>query len=371
MYNTAGLDDLVVTMNGAALGGAATLNFTAPPKLQLSLNFTQANLDALLAAYPTQAATVPTAPITATIPAPASAIPTNIPIIPATPLPLGFLSWGNADIQLAANNIVWNGATYTALQANAQLASQKLTIDPLAGEMPGGDISASASLDASGTPATETLSIKAPALALGPLLKSRNLAETAEGNVQIQLTATSTGGTLHDIAANLNDQLGLASVNGLIDASLLDRAFGPAEKAAGLPAPATTPITIRCFGLRIDATQGVATFKTLGLDSSQLFLRGSGSLNLGQETYNVTLLPTNNTPVLLGGSFAQPTLTAAPLPAPPAGTPQRPDICPATLALARLGQAGPAAPPPVSPALNPVAAGANTPKSLLNSLLSP
>ena len=374
LSNAAGLDDLTVTMDDAAFGGAATLNFTPQPKLQMAINFTQANVDALLAAYPAQAATVPTAPVTVpvTASAPATPPPVNTAIIPNTPLPLGFLAWGNADIQLSADNVIWNGATYTALQANAQLANGKLTINPLTGEIPGGDIAASASLDDSISPPAETLSIKAPALALGPLLKALNLSGTAEGNVQLQLTATSNGDTLHHIAANLNGQLGLASVNDMLDASLLDRALGPVEKAAGLPPPATTPATIRCFGLRLDAAQGVATLRTLGIDSSPLLLRGSGSLSFAQETYNVTLQPANGTQILLAGSFSQPTLTPSP-PSPQSSTPQQhPDICHAALTLARLGQPGPAAPPPATATTtSPVPASPNAPKNLLNALLSP
>ena len=375
LYSAAGLDSLTVTMDNAAFGGAATLNFMPEPKLQLALTFTQANLDALLAAWPQNAAPVP-GPATTDAALPQA---TTTTVIPDTPLPLGVLSWGNADIQLAANNVVWNGAVYTALQANAALADKKLTIDPLTGEIPGGDISASASLDASSTPAAETLSLKAPALALGPMLKALNLTGTAEGNVQLQLTAASTGNTLHAIAANLSGQLGLASVNDQIDSSLLNRVFGPAETAAGLP-PATGPSTaIRCIGLRIDAAQGVATLKTFGIDSSQLFLQGTGSLNLGQETYNVTLQPANGAQLLLGGSFTQPTLTAIPqpiatlpAPTPQSATPQQPDICPSTLALARIGQPGPTAPPPIAPApVTPAAGNANAPKNLLNSLLTP
>jgi AsmA protein len=204
------------------------------------------------------------------------------------------------------------------------------------------------------------------------LLKALNLSGTAEGNVQLQLTATSNGDTLHHIAANLNGQLGLASVNDMLDASLLDRALGPVEKAAGLPPPATTPATIRCFGLRLDAAQGVATLRTLGIDSSPLLLRGSGSLSFAQETYNVTLQPANGTQILLAGSFSQPTLTPSP-PSPQSSTPQQhPDICHAALTLARLGQPGPAAPPPATATTtSPVPASPNAPKNLLNALLSP
>jgi AsmA protein len=375
LYNVIGLDDINVTMDDAAFGGAATLNLAPQPKLQLSLNFTQANLDALLAAYPqtTAASVTPlAAPATTPVPQPAN----NASIIPDTPLPLGFLSWGNGDIQLAGDNILWNGANYTALQANIQLANKVLTINPFTGEIPGGNISASATLDASQTPTTESLAVKAPALALGPLLQALKLQGTAEGNLQLQLSTTSTGDTLHQIASNLTGQLGVASVNAKLDSGLLNRAFGPAMKAAGLPPVTVSQAAVRCFGVLLNANQGVATLKSSGIDASQLFLQGSGSLNLGQESYAITLQPADGAQILLGGSFAQPAWTAAPqnisVPPPPhSNAPTRPDICPIILASARLGQAGASAAPPLSSSVTPRPTPTSTsaPKNLLNSLL--
>lgn len=380
LYNVAGLDDLTVTMDNAAFGGAATLNLTSPPKLQLSLNFTQANLDALLAAYPAQASTVPTAPPPApppvATPAATPAAPSNMPIIPDTALPFGFLSWGDGDIQLSADNVIWNGAAYTGLQANINLAGKVLTISPFTGEIPGGNVTISANLDGSQTPVTEGLTIKAPALALGPLLKALKLPGTAEGNLQLQFSATSNGSTLHQIASNLTGQLGAASVNAELDASLLNRAFGPVLQAAGLPPVSTTPTSVRCFGVLVSATQGEATLKSFGIDTHPLFLQGTGSVDLSQESLNISLQPANGVPIQLGGSFAQPSLTPPPSPAaappPQVSMAARPDICPTILAAARLGQTGPAAQPlSTSIAVAPTAVPAATapPKNLLNSLL--
>jgi hypothetical protein len=119
----------------------------------------------------------------------------------------------------------------------------------------------------------------------------------------------------------------------------------------------------------------VATLKTFGLDSSQLFLQGAGSLNLGEEDYNMTFQPASGAPLQLGGSFAQPKLTATPpppaaTPAPVPTTPQaRPDICPATLASARFGQTGPIALSQAGSSTPTAPANNNAPKNLLNSLL--
>lgn len=372
LYQAAGLDGLTVTMDNAAFGGGASLYFGGAQKLQLALSIAQANLDALLAAFPTQTATEVAAPAPVTPVAPtASTLP--VFALPNTPLPAAVLTSGNADIQLSANSIVWRGATYTALQAHALVANNVLTINPFTGELPGGDFTASATLDTSKTPAAETLAIKAPALALAPLFQAFGLGNTAEGNFQLQLNASSTGNDVQDIAAHINGQLGLASVNDVVDTALIDRAFGPVEMAAGLKLPAASGMTpIRCFALAVAARNGVAAVNTAALDSSRLVLQGSGSVDLSQGAYKLSLLPVGGNQLLLGGSFAQPLLAAVgpPPPAPPAQT-QAPDDCPAALAAARFGQPGPPAPPQAT--LTPVQTSTppNAPKNLLNSLLTP
>jgi AsmA protein len=259
------------------------------------------------------------------------------------------------------------------LQGHALVANNVLTINPFTGELPGGDFTASATLDTSKTPAAETLAIKAPALALAPLFQAFGLGNTAEGNFQLQLNASSTGNDVQDIAAHINAQLGLASVNDVVDTGLIDRAFGPVEMAAGLKLPAASGMTqIRCFALAVAARNGVAAVNTAALDSSRLVLQGSGSVDLAQGAYKLSLLPVGGNQLLLGGSFAQPLLAAvgpAP-PTPPAQT-QAPDDCPAALAAARFGQPGPPAPPQAT--LTPVQTSTppNAPKNLLNSLLTP
>ncbi len=374
LYNILGLDGLTVTMDNAAFGGAATLNITPRPNLQLSLNFTQANADALLAAYPAEAETV-SMPPPAVIPATQTQIDNAAPpLIPETPLPLDFLSWGNGNIQLSANNLTWNKASYTALQANIQLSDKILTLSPVTGEVPGGNISASATLNGAQTPPTESLSIKAPALALGPLVRAFNVQGQAEGNAQIQLSATSQGSNLRQMATHLSGQLGVASVNARLDASLLNRAFGTALQTAGIPPLTTSPVTVRCFGVLMDASQGVVTLKSFGIDSGQLLMQGTGRLNLGQEIYALSIQPADGAAVQLGGHFAHPVWTRVPasLPQPQqTSATQRPDICPAILTAARFGQAGPAPPPQATTAPSPMApTNASAPKNLLNSLLT-
>jgi AsmA protein len=248
-------------------------------------------------------------------------------------------------------------------------------------------VSASATLDASAEPAKQTLTLSAPALALSPFLKALGLPDSAEGTIQAQLSATSSGDSVQAIAANLNGQLGLAMVNGIVDGTVLEHLFGTTLQTAGLPAnqiDAPGPVAVRCAALRLDATHGIATVRAMTLDSSRLLLQSGGGADSGKGTLNIILRPQTPgtspepaTPVEIGGSFAAPTVSvASPAAATAAGLQGAVsgDVCPAALRLGRLGHSGPTAAPMTrnpSTMPNTPAAAASGPKSLLNLLSSP
>ncbi len=401
-----GFDSLTATMDNASFGGDASLSWQPTQKLELDLSIAQANLDALLAALPApqaQPAAQP-APAAPAQPQPAQAVP-NIA------LPVDLLRHASADIVLNANTLTYNKATYTAVQGHAVLSNGALTLTPLTGQLPGGAVSASGSIDANVDPAAETLKLNAPALALGPFLHAFNLPDLAQGTVQAQLNATATGDTLPAMAASVTGQLGLASVNGVVDGAVIGKLFGGALHSVGLPANlagASGPVSVRCAALRLDANNGSGTVKALTIDSSRLLMQGGGTLNFASETLGLVLKPrlnvggTNVTvPVQMGGTFLAPSYSVAPQAAvnaaaqAAAGLASSPlqqalggntllgeavgalsgghgDACPAALNLARMGQPGPA---PSEPANSQSPPASNSqkqsgPRNLLNSLLN-
>ena len=393
LRNAIGLDGLAVTMDNAAFGGDASLFLTKPAKLQAALSVSQVNVDALLAAMPH---TAPAAPATAT-PSPAPGPPTHAGAPPAswraTKIPVSLLHAANADLQLAADTLIWNQTTYSALQLHAVLNNGVLTLAPVTGQLPGGSVTASAVIDASHDPATESLKLNAPAMAVGPLLKAFNLPSTAQGTVQVQLYASGRGDSLQPIAASLNGQLGLAMVNGVVNGTVLNGLFGSLLHTINLPTNlvgSQGPVVVRCMATRLDATNGIGTFRALALDSSRLRMQGSGTVNFGNDTLNLTLRPqvrvsgTNiDVPVHVGGSFSAPSTSIAPGKTGPqsllgelanslglgGSSAASADVCPAALSLARMGQPGPtpqarSKAPAASPA--PVPAG---PTNLLNTIL--
>jgi AsmA protein len=411
-----GLDDLTFAMDDAAFGGDASLYFGPQPKLMVSLKGQTIDIDALLAAIPPPAQPNPTSPPPAALPNTPAAVQTGDFTQSTVPLPVKFLQTASADIQLSADTITVNRATYTALQTHAVLANGVLTINPLTAILPGGGVAATATIDATKTPPAETITINAPALALAPFLKAIDVPDDAEGTLQAAVNANGAGVTPHDFFSSVNGELGLASVNGTVDGTVLDSLFGAVVSAVGLPRQivgAQGPVAVRCFALRIDAANGTGTIRALTLDSSRLMLQGGGTIGFGDESLGIIIRPqlrlagaSIGVPVQIGGTFENPTTSIATTdalraaaksalglpvsivqqatqshgflgqvanalgigPATPAA--EQPDICPAALALGRLGVPGPpAAAPNATPPSQPgTQATPNGPQNLLNSL---
>jgi AsmA protein len=399
-----GLDSLAVSANQGQFGGAFSLTRGATPDLQAVIDAPRIDLTALLKAMPKLA---PNAPASAPGTLPPDAATTG-DVIPQTPLPFNLLRQGDGNVELTIGQLLYDGATYEAVTAHGLLHNGVLVVRPITAELPGGSISGTIDVDATANPPTVHVTEAAPAFRLAPLLTVLGLPNSASATVQLYANLAGQGNTPRGIAATINGTLGLSTVNGEIDGALLNRLFGTALNTAGLPASmvgAQGPVMVRCFAGRLDATNGLATVRALTLDSSRMYLTGTGSLDLGAERLNLILRPTVQVgggsapiPVSVSGTFANPHEGIA-----PAGDygataaalaqqlghnggtvlgrlaqnlgltpkPASPASCTGALDLARMGHPGPAPSGPTNMAAQPAAPSAGAlqgPRNLLQSL---
>ena len=118
------------------------------------------------------------------------------------------------------------------------------------------------------------------------------------------------------VAGTVDGHLGLAMVNGQMDNALLTRAFGKVLSSAHLPAELAGHTDVRCFALRLDAHQGLATVSAFALDTTRLSVTGTGTVNLADEVLALQLRPL----LRIGGNgVAVPVRVAGTLAAPQAG----------------------------------------------------
>jgi uncharacterized protein involved in outer membrane biogenesis len=128
---------------------------------------------------------------------------------------------------------------------------------------------------------------------VAPLLSAARLPGYASGKLEVRADLHGAGTSSHAIAAALNGTLSLAMEGGTVDTALLNKILGTVLAKAnllGLIAHGGST-ELRCFAARAVAQHGVATINPLLLSTAAATVLGSGSVNLGAETLDMTLQP--------------------------------------------------------------------------------
>jgi uncharacterized protein involved in outer membrane biogenesis len=293
------LRNIKLTTAAGDLSGAAALTVAQKPTFTAQLAATRIDADALLAAAgkPLQIAR-PGRPPPPAKPAPAGAPPPAKPAPPGglfsdRPLPFALLRAADADIALTVQDLHSGGTDYRALNIHAVLQNGRLTVSPFAADLPGGHMSGTLTADAGPANPPIALTLVAPGVEVAPLLAAAGLPGYASGKLEVRADLHGAGASAHAIAADLNGTLGLAMEGGTVDTALLNRLFGGVLAKAnllGLIAHGGST-ELRCFATRAVAQHGVATINPLLLSTAAMTVGGSGNLNLGAETLDMTLQP--------------------------------------------------------------------------------
>jgi uncharacterized protein involved in outer membrane biogenesis len=209
------------------------------------------------------------------------------------PIPFDLLRAADTDLTVNVAELRSGGMDYKAIAAHAVIKDGKLALDPFAADLPGGHLSGSATADASQNAPPVHLVLHAPGLALKTVLAATHQPPYGTGNLEVYADLSGTGDSPHAIAATLNGSLGLAMAGGTIDNRLMGNLLGKVMdslNALDLVGKGGTS-ELRCFGLRMDARNGVGAIKALALNSSLLTMTGAGTVNLGAETLAMALRP--------------------------------------------------------------------------------
>jgi len=296
--------------------GDVTGNLTVAwsPVVTLNGNLTskQLDLDAAIAAVamlrtPPAAAQPLAAPAPAVAPAPVPA-PSSLLVSDET-LPFAALQGADGDLSITADRMTFAGEPYHDVQAKLVAAGGRVVINPLRMSAPQGILIGGMTIDASATPPQVALTFRSPGLAAAKLASALGYPNGAAGAVQADAELTGSGTSPHALAASLDGHLGISLVNGSISDDLLQALLGPALSEAGVP-NLSGDVTVRCFASRTDFTHGTGKIRALALDTPQVVLDGSGTVDLTNETVALHLRPTVRVggtgvaaPIALSGHF--------------------------------------------------------------------
>lgn len=315
----AALRDIRLTMPQGDLAGTASITLDPRERLTANLTSQRIDLDALLAAMEDATPAQPAAPSdSAAAPAPARAPrQTTDRLFPDQPLPLGALRGHDADVHLRVGVLRAGSADYKSLDAKLVLANGRLTLDPLTAQAPAGTMDVKLTVDAAQPTPPVTLSLRAPDVAVRPLLLALGERPFATGRMEVYADLRGAGASPHAIAASLDGTAGLAMAGGSFNTAQLGSLLGKVASQANileLIGRGERNSEIRCIAARMDASNGIATIQPLLLSSSLLTASGGGTVNLRDETLALTVRPEGrvggtgfSVPVRISGPLRSPT----------------------------------------------------------------
>ena len=181
------------------------------------------------------------------------------------------------------------GALYHAIALHLVLNERQAAGGPILGYLPEGHLNGTLSADASQAAPPVAVTLRAPALALAPLLAALGEPAYASGNLEVYADLHGAGATPHAIAAGLDGSLGLSMVNGSVDNRVLGSTLGAILREVNLLDLVGRGGTsqVQCFAMRLDASHGIATSVRCGSLTVVLTMDGDGSINLGTETLDL------------------------------------------------------------------------------------
>ena len=352
--------DVKMTSSAGDLAGDLAVTMGLPIGLTGTLKSEKLDLDILSAPATPPGAKPASGPGAPAAPA-APAAPKSNWLISDQKLPFGQLQTVNTDLWIAMSALHVGGSDYKAIQAHVLLKDGMLTLDPASADLPQGHLALTLSADAGKTAPPVHLTLRAPGIALAPLLASLHEPAYIAGNLEVIADLRGAGESLHAIAASLDGTLTLVVPGGTIDTKRIGGSAAGVMQVLN-PKAGSGANALRCLVVRFDFAQGVGTARALTLGSAVLNVEGGGTVNLADETLALLLRSrasvvgtTVSVPVNVFGSLAAPQTKVDEVTIGQRAAPG--DSCPGALILAH-GQAEPAAPsgaaPPPAPAKPPI-----------------
>lgn len=221
----------------------------------------------------------------------------------------------DAEVDLVATKLeVPQALPLESLKASLRLHDSLLKVDPLDFGFAGGTIASRVALDARQPTLKSDVQVDLQRIRVDKLVPDSPVVAKGAGRVGATLHLAGTGNSIADAAAKANGRISATIVNGKIS-NLLDAASGlNGGKVITLLAGGDKDIIVRCGGVVFDVKEGRGKSTLFLIDTEQTQVLGSGSFDLENERFDLTVAPkpkefgllSLRTPVRLYGTFKQP-----------------------------------------------------------------
>jgi AsmA protein len=232
-------------------------------------------------------------------------------------LPFNSDRWDSvdADVQLRAGKFRSHKVLpLDTLDVHLHLLGSVLTLDPLNFGLAGGHLNAKLTLDGHRQPIQAHAQVRARKVLLAQLFPSFDLSKSSIGQVNGEFDLAGSGNSVGRMLASANGKLSLVVEGGQISKLMMEKAGLHLWEILALNLTGDRLVKLRCAVADFDVQQGVMVSQALVFDTQVTTLIGTGSVDLRQETLDLTFSPKTkktspvalHTPIYIRGSFAQP-----------------------------------------------------------------
>ncbi len=218
------------------------------------------------------------------------------PLFDTAPIDLSPLRALDMQLNLEVGQFAGRSVTGGEVSLSAKAKDGVLTIDRFAATLGTGPVIGAASVDAREDAAVVSVSLVGGPFDLGDVLLELSQSAGSENvvdlPVDVDIDLSSRGASPHDLAAAASGKLSLTGGKGQIrqrSFRFLDQ--GLLRELAPWARDQADRTEINCFVSRFEVDKGVARSTALLLDAQYLSISGQGSVNLGDETLDLTLTP--------------------------------------------------------------------------------
>ncbi len=229
-------------------------------------------------------------------PSPAKAAPAKLPpgkVFPDNDFNVQKLNAMDADVQLAAATLkIPEQIPLENFSTHLKLNSGLLVLDPLNFGLAGGTLVSTITLDARSNPIAAKASIDLRRIKLGQLFPTVDtIKNTSTGSLGAQIRLAGRGNSIADMLATSDGTISAGMAGGRVSelgvwlinlhgGELIPLLFG-----------GDRPTQIRCGAVSFAVDDGLGTMGIFVFDTEESNIKGSGTVNLGTERFDITLEP--------------------------------------------------------------------------------
>lgn len=174
------------------------------------------------------------------------------------------------------------------LVTNLTLQDSVLTLDPLDFGLAGGHLNAVISLDGRQDPIQARAKVRARKILISKLFPTVELNQTSIGQINGEFDLSGNGNSVGRMLASANGKVGLVVAGGEISRLMMEKAGLHLWEILEINLTGDKLIKLRCAVADFEVKDGVMHADALIFDTAVTTLMGTGNINLGQETIDLT-----------------------------------------------------------------------------------